>query len=37
MTAEQDVDLPGLRKHIDLMLAKGVHGILNFRTLSERS
>lgn len=27
MTADQEVDLPGLQKLIDLMLARGVHGI----------
>ena len=37
LTSDQELDLPGLRKHIDLMLAKGVHGILDFRTLIERS
>ncbi len=35
MTADQDVDLPGLRKHIDLMLAKGVHGIFVLGTTGE--
>jgi 4-hydroxy-tetrahydrodipicolinate synthase len=27
LTAEQNLDLDGLRKHIDFMLSKGVHGI----------
>ncbi|MDB5313373.1 MAG: dapA 2 [Gemmataceae bacterium] len=27
MTPDQELDLPRLRSHIDLMLAKGVHGI----------
>ncbi|HEY1187022.1 MAG TPA: hypothetical protein VGE74_05160 [Gemmata sp.] len=27
MTADQGLDLPGLRAHIDYVLAKGVHGI----------
>lgn len=27
MTADQELDLPGLRAHIDHMLAAGVHGI----------
>jgi 4-hydroxy-tetrahydrodipicolinate synthase len=35
MTADQDVDLPGLRKHIDYMLAKGVHGIFVLGTTGE--
>lgn len=35
MTADQDVDLPGLRKHIDFMLAKGVHGIFVLGTTGE--
>ena len=34
MTADQELDLPGLRKLIDLMLAKGVHGIFVPATLS---
>ncbi|MCI0702030.1 MAG: 4-hydroxy-tetrahydrodipicolinate synthase [Planctomycetia bacterium] len=34
-TAEQELDLPGLRKHIDLMLAKGVHGIFVLGTTGE--
>lgn len=35
MTADQELDLPGLRKHIDLMLAKGVHGIFVLGTTGE--
>ncbi len=35
MTADQEVDLPGLRKHIDLMLARGVHGIFVLGTTGE--
>ena len=35
MTADQDVDLPGLRAHIDFMLAKGVHGIFVLGTTGE--
>jgi len=35
MTADQEVDLPGLRKHIDYMLAKGVHGIFVLGTTGE--
>lgn len=35
MTASQDVDLAGLRKHIDFMLAKGVHGIFVLGTTGE--
>jgi 4-hydroxy-tetrahydrodipicolinate synthase len=27
MTADQEIDLPGLRKHIGLMLTKRAHGI----------
>lgn len=34
-TADQEVDLPGLRKHIDLMLARGVHGIFVLGTTGE--
>lgn len=37
MTADQEVDLGGLRRHIDWQLGLRVHGILNFRTLIERS
>jgi dihydrodipicolinate synthase/N-acetylneuraminate lyase len=28
MTADQEIDLDGLRRHIDWQLAAGVHGIL---------
>jgi 4-hydroxy-tetrahydrodipicolinate synthase len=35
MTADQEIDLPGLRKHIDLMLARGVHGIFVLGTTGE--
>lgn len=35
MTQDQDIDLPGLLKHIDLMLAKGVHGIFVLGTTGE--
>jgi len=35
LTADQELDLPGLRKHIDLMLAKGVHGIFVLGTTGE--
>lgn len=35
MTADQDVDLPGLRRHIDYMLARGVHGIFVLGTTGE--
>ncbi len=35
MTADQEVDLPGLRAHIDLMLARGVHGIFVLGTTGE--
>lgn len=35
MTAGQDVDLPGLRTHIDFMLAKGVHGVFVLGTTGE--
>ena len=35
MTADQELDLPGLRKHIDFMLAKGVHGIFVLGTTGE--
>jgi 4-hydroxy-tetrahydrodipicolinate synthase len=34
-TAEQELDLPGLRRHIDLMLARGVHGIFVLGTTGE--
>jgi 4-hydroxy-tetrahydrodipicolinate synthase len=34
-TADQEVDLPGLRNHIDLMLARGVHGIFVLGTTGE--
>jgi 4-hydroxy-tetrahydrodipicolinate synthase len=35
MTADQDIDLDGLRRHIDHMLAKGVHGIFVLGTTGE--
>ncbi|HEY3789851.1 MAG TPA: dihydrodipicolinate synthase family protein, partial [Urbifossiella sp.] len=35
MTADQEIDLPGLKKHIDHMLAKGVHGIFVLGTTGE--
>lgn len=35
MTADQELDLPGLRRLIDLMLAKGVHGIFVLGTTGE--
>lgn len=35
LTADQELDLPGLRKHIDLMLARGVHGIFVLGTTGE--
>ena len=35
MTPDQELDLPGLRKLIDLMLAKGVHGIFVLGTTGE--
>ena len=35
MTADQELDLPGLRRHIDLMLARGVHGIFVLGTTGE--
>jgi 4-hydroxy-tetrahydrodipicolinate synthase len=35
MTADQELDLPGLRKHIDFMLARGVHGIFVLGTTGE--
>src|SRR5947209_12248464 len=35
MTADQEIDLPGLRTHIDFMLSKGVHGIFVLGTTSE--
>ena len=34
-TTDQELDLPGLRRHIDLMLAKGVHGIFVLGTTGE--
>ena len=34
-TADQELDLPGLRKHIDFMLARGVHGIFVLGTTGE--
>jgi 4-hydroxy-tetrahydrodipicolinate synthase len=34
-TAEQELDLPRLRSHIDLMLARGVHGIFVLGTTGE--
>ncbi|HEY1187024.1 MAG TPA: 4-hydroxy-tetrahydrodipicolinate synthase [Gemmata sp.] len=35
LTADQDLDLPGLRAHIDYVLAKGVHGIFVLGTTGE--
>src|SRR5947209_1597759 len=35
MTADQEIDLPGLRTHIDFMLSKGVHGIFVLGTTGE--
>ncbi len=35
MTADQELDLHGLRKHIDFMLSKGVHGIFVLGTTGE--
>src|SRR5260221_6459149 len=35
MQSNEDLDLPRLRKLIDLMLAKGVHGIFVLGTTSE--
>lgn len=35
LTADQELDLPGLRKHIDLMLNRGVHGIFVLGTTGE--
>jgi 4-hydroxy-tetrahydrodipicolinate synthase len=35
MTADQDLDLPRLRSHIDHMLAEGVHGIFVLGTTGE--
>jgi 4-hydroxy-tetrahydrodipicolinate synthase len=35
LTADQELDLPRLRSHIDLMLAKGVHGIFVLGTTGE--
>lgn len=35
MTAEQELDLPNLRAHIDHMLVKGVHGIFVLGTTGE--
>ncbi len=35
MTADQELDLNGLRKHIDFMLSKGVHGIFVLGTTGE--
>jgi 4-hydroxy-tetrahydrodipicolinate synthase len=34
-TADQEVDFPGLRRHIDFMLARGVHGIFVLGTTGE--
>src|SRR5436189_1883483 len=34
-TPDQDLDLPRLRSHIDLMIAKGVHGIFVLGTTGE--
>jgi 4-hydroxy-tetrahydrodipicolinate synthase len=35
MSADQEVSLPGLRRHIDLMLERGVHGIFVLGTTGE--
>lgn len=35
LTAEQELDLPRLKAHIDFMLAKGVHGIFVLGTTGE--
>jgi 4-hydroxy-tetrahydrodipicolinate synthase len=35
MTADQELDLPGLRTHIDHMLAAGVHGVFVLGTTGE--
>lgn len=35
MTADHELDLPALKKHIDLMLARGVHGIFVLGTTGE--
>lgn len=35
MTADQELDLPGLRAHIDHQLAKGVHGVFVLGTTGE--
>ena len=35
MTADQELDIPGLLKHIDFMLSKGVHGIFVLGTTGE--
>jgi 4-hydroxy-tetrahydrodipicolinate synthase len=35
MTADQELDLPGLRKHIDHMIARGVHGVFVLGTTGE--
>jgi 4-hydroxy-tetrahydrodipicolinate synthase len=34
-TPDQELDLPGLRRHIDLMLTRGVHGIFVLGTTGE--
>jgi 4-hydroxy-tetrahydrodipicolinate synthase len=34
-TPDQELDFPGLRRHIDLMLARGVHGIFVLGTTGE--
>ncbi|QJW95133.1 4-hydroxy-tetrahydrodipicolinate synthase [Frigoriglobus tundricola] len=35
MTPDQEIDLPGLRQHIDFLLARGVHGIFVLGTSGE--
>jgi 4-hydroxy-tetrahydrodipicolinate synthase len=35
MTADHDLDLPGLRRHIDHLLAHRVHGIFVLGTTGE--
>ena len=35
MLADESIDLPGLRAHIDFLLGKGVHGIFAVDTPDE--
>jgi dihydrodipicolinate synthase/N-acetylneuraminate lyase len=37
MTADQEVDLAGLRRHIDWQLDRGIHGILPVCTTGGKS